>query len=1335
MPQPILRLLSLTLILLFSAAPLKQARTCTPWLALSVNGSNVVGNTLQINLTSVVNWYCCYRADIEIVCANANFTGAFNYSTNQICKGSSSTTSGAPSVAYQTVNIDLTQWCPGTQLKWRARETNTDYGQGNGPYTATYTLTVPGVATPLSATASAAPANVCAGQCTNLTATPAGGCGNYTYSWSPAGGNGAVANVCPVVPTTYTVTVTSNGSCGAATSTTTADVTVGIDPPPVPGVASIAPAQVCSGDNTNLSLVGYTGTIQWQSAPAPGGPWTDIAGATTANYTYGPVTADTYFQAVVSNACIGVNSNTVSALLIIPPTPNFTSTQACANVATQFTDQTPLPGTITGWQWDYGDATAFGSTQNPSHQYPAAGTYNATLTVTFNTGCTNTVTLPVNVMPMPTADFSFALACADANTAMTDLSTVAAPSVVNQWAWDILNNGSVEYNSQNPSHSFGTGGTYTVGLTVTTDAGCTGSVALPVDAAPLPVADLSATTVCIGAITSLTDQSTVASGNVTGWSWDFGDGNFAATQNPTNTYAAAGIYNVTLTVTTDNGCIGTVTEQAFVTDLPTPDFTFTQGCDGVPTPFTDMSTDVAGVAAWSWDFDGQGVSAAQNPQFAFAADGTYNVTLTVTSVGGCVDAVTYPVIVYPNPTAAFTATSVCANQQVADLTDLSTVNAPSNIVGWGWDVGADGTPEYMTQNATHTFPVGNIYQVALGVVTESGCTDVVVIPVVAHPEPVADFTGTSVCLGFNSDFTDLSTVVTGAVVQWDWTLGPLVSNQQNPSVVFPTSGNQVVTLDVTTDQGCTATVTNNVQVYVLPTASFTFQNVCLDVAAVFNSTSTIPNGAITQYDWDFGNSNTFSGQVPAGQLYPAAGNFDVTLDVVSNNGCTDTETQSITIHPIPVADFTFDEVCRPFATTFADQSTVTNGNTIAQWDWDFGDFLTDVVQDPQHTYSTYGGYSVSLEVTSNNGCSDAVTLGPVIVHADPVAEFAPDLANCLYDTTQFVSLATVENGPLDEIDTWNWSFGDGSFSVATDTAHHYTVPGIYAVNLAVETTFGCQDTVTHNVEIFPLPVPDLAADTTRGCQPFLAEFNDLSTIAPPYSIIGWEWTFGDSSSVVTAQYPTHMYNDRGMDPMSFGVYDVSLTVTSANGCVSDTTFIDYMYAYPKPEAMFTVDRELVDILDPRVKFTDHSSPNVTQWFWIFGDGVTGSDQHPTHIYPDTLEYNITEIVETDYGCLDTAQYKIEVDPVFTFYVPNSFTPNDDATNPTWGGYGTGVKTYHATVHDRWGELLFESYDMMHRWDGSYQGKVAQLGVYVYEIQVTDVKSEIHRYVGNVNVIK
>jgi PKD repeat protein len=160
-----------------------------------------------------------------------------------------------------------------------------------------------------------------------------------------------------------------------------------------------------------------------------------------------------------------------------------------------------------------------------------------------------------------------------------------------------------------------------------------------------PIADFTFTTTDLTA--DFTDTSTDPDGTVVGWDWNFGDGNTSTAQNPSNTYAAPGTYNVTLTVTDNEAATDSVSKPVTVTAPnvpPVADFTFTTNC--LTADFTDASTDSDGtVVGWDWDFGDGNTSTAQNPSHTYAADGTYTVTLTVTDDDAATGFVSKPVTV------------------------------------------------------------------------------------------------------------------------------------------------------------------------------------------------------------------------------------------------------------------------------------------------------------------------------------------------------------------------------------------------------------------------------------------------------------------------------------------------------------------------------------------------------------------------------------------------------------------------------------------------------------------------------------------------------------------
>lgn len=971
-----------------------------------------------------------------------------------------------------------------------------------------------------------------------------------------------------------------------------------------------------------------------------------------------------------------------------------------------------------------------------------AGQY--VVTVTDSEGCTGNDTIDVFYIDDPVSVFDPENACVDSSVSFVDQSysnyPVGFPPItIIDWAWDFGDGSPPLTGVQNPSHTFTSSGSYDVQLIATNDLGCVDTSTQTVWANPAPDVQFSFENVCADTLFTFTDQSTIDTGQIVTWGWDFGDGSLPVqTQNTTHQFAT-GYYNVTLVAVSDSGCPSLLTQEVHSFALPVADFSPTDVCIGNVSAFTDLTALSEGnVEGWQWNFGDNpaGTSVLQNPVYTYQDTGTFDVTLITTTDSLCRDTVTQQVTVHPSPVAGFFNDTVCAELEI-NFTDTSSVMPSGNIVAWDWYFG-NGTSDL--QNPTNVYGIGGQYTVSLTVETDLGCIDTMSQNVIVYPKPNAAFSTFAACLEDENTFTDQSNVATGSqVVAWDWDFDDPAggtSTDQSPVYTFDASGVYDVQLIAETDNGCLDTVVNPTQVFDLPIPDFSFNDVCSYDAAVYINNSSIPAGSITTYEWDFGNGEYASVEQPVGVEYDTAGFYDVELITISNNGCTDTIEQTIEIYPVPTAMFTFDSVCYPLATPFTDLSTVGGAYAVDTWVWKFGDgTIPNTTQNPTHAYTEWGDYNVQLTVTTNSGCIADTTLGPVRVYPKPDADFSDALANCLGDTTTFLDESTLENFPFDEIVAWNWDFADGASSSATDTLHLFLDDGFYNVALAVETNNGCQDTTVIPVEIYPLPEVAFTVDTNLGCQPFRAWFTDQTTIEEPYLLTSWEWNFGDEPGTVSSQNPEHTYNDTELGDFDTGVYSVWLEVTSANGCISDTTYVDYMIEYPKPDALFAVDPERTDIIFPKFTITDLATPNVTNWFYEWGDGATASTPNPVHEYADTGYYDITQYVTTQYGCADTVEITVKVDPEFRFYIPSAFTPDEDGINETFYGSGIGIKNYQMRIYDRWGELLFESNDADFHWDGTYKNKQVQKGVYIYQFDLLDVKGEPHKYRGHVTLTR
>lgn len=324
--------------------------------------------------------------------------------------------------------------------------------------TAIFTITQPQqvVSTP------SAPTTICIGQCTNLTATAVGGNGVYVYVWNPGNLNGSSVQVCPTSTTQYTLTVTDGNGCTSAPQT----VTVTVRPPvTVNGAGSTS---VCSGVCTNISAQALGGT---------GGPYT---------YTWNPgnligsqvqvcPTSTTTYTVTASDGCSPTITDTVNIAVIAPPTVTFTANtlSGCGPLCVDFTNTTQ---NTTSWTWTFsGSSTATSNQQNPANVcWTTAGSYNVSLQVTANGGCTASATTNnmITVYPNPVANFSAApqpTTTVNSTVTFTDLSQGAT-----SWTWSFNSNDiTAVSNQQNPQYTYLDSGTYSVILMVSNQYGCT----------------------------------------------------------------------------------------------------------------------------------------------------------------------------------------------------------------------------------------------------------------------------------------------------------------------------------------------------------------------------------------------------------------------------------------------------------------------------------------------------------------------------------------------------------------------------------------------------------------------------------------------------------------------------------------------------------------------------------------------------------------------------------------------------------------------------------------------------------------------------------------------
>ena len=985
--------------------------------------------------------------------------------------------------------------------------------------------------------------------------------GATSYNWS-FGDGGTSTETNPVHTYSsagvYTVILTATNTCGSTNITKTVIVSV-----PPTAAFTAAPTSGCGPltvQFTNQST-GNPTSFNWQF---PGGT---PSSSTEQNPSVVYNTPGTYSVTLTVSNNAGTNTATQSNYITVNAAPTAGFTNSVNGPTATFTNSS---ANATSYAWNFGDGGT-STLSNPTHTYVADGTYTVTLTATGPCG-TATATHTVTILTPPTAGFTAAptSGCGPLTVQFTNTSSANATS----WNWQFPGGTPSGSTQQNPSVVYSTPGTYSVTLTVSNSAGsntATQSNYITVNAAPTA----GFTSSVNGSTATFTNTST----NATSYAWNFGDGGTSTLSNPTHTYAADGVYTVTLTATGPCGTV-TTTQTVTIATPPTAGFTAapTSGCGPLTVQFTNTSS--ANATSWNWQFPGGTPSSStqQNPSVVYSTPGTYSVTLTVSNGAGTNTATqTNYITVNPAPAAGFTSN---VTGSTASFTNTST-----NATSYSWNFGDGGTSTLT--NPSHTYANDGTYTVTL---TATGPCGTVTFTqnVVIITQPTAGFTAntTTGCAALTVQFQDLSS---GNTTSWQWTFPggtPSSSTEQNPTVVYNTPGVYDVTLVATSAGGSsTFTQTGFITVLAPPTTNFG--------ASVSGATATFTNNSqnATSYMWNFGDGSTGTTANPA-HTYLADGTYTVTLTATNNCGST-TFTQQVVIVLPPDAAFTTSgsQGCAPFTVQFANQSSA-NATNFA-WTFQGGQPASSNDVNPSATWSQPGTYTVTL-IASNAAGSDT-TSATITVNGLPTAGF----------TAQTAGLSVVLTNISLNADSYHWDFGDGNSSTETNPTHNYGTTGTFTVTL--EATNECGTVlISSTVQILgTAPLAAFTVSENSGCTPFSVNFTDQSAGNPT----SWQWEFpGGNPGTSDLQNPTVTYS-------STGIYSVTLIVTNLYG--SDTlTQTNLVTAQSVPSTGFSY---AVD--QGTVTFTNQSL-NATTYLWNFGDGSTSVETNPVHTYAESGAYTV-----------------------------------------------------------------------------------------------------------------
>jgi gliding motility-associated-like protein len=512
------------------------------------------------------------------------------------------------------------------------------------------------------------------------------------------------------------------------------------------------------------------------------------------------------------------------------------------------------------------------------------------------------------------------------------------------------------------------------------------------------------------------------------------------------------------------------------------------------------------------------------------------------------------------------------------------------------------------------------------------------------------------------------------------------------------------TVEVTDNNGCTALS----PVFTVNPTSFLTPNIEGNLISCFNNTNTLAaDDTYFSYLWeDIGtNPPTFISNDPYIEVLEGF----IQLTVGDGIGCIGSDIITIT-NVVPVSD------------AGPDQVVCSNTDAV-------------IGSAPQPAYSYYWSPSVMVEdslqsnTTANfvnfadeafqqelvlratlNGCTAYDTV-LVSVNPQPLAYFEAPEPQCFENH----SIDFAADGNFGPGATFVWNFGPSATPAFSSEASpqniQFSGTGIHIVTLQIIED-GCSSfDYKLPVILRPMPVANFSADLIDGCAPMPVNFINLSESSDP--IREYLWTLGDGR-ISASETPMNQYDQAGK-------YSVSLELVTEYGCRNKFEIPNLITVYPNAIANFTIEPPILTLDNPHCTITDFSS-NSDEVSYSIAFWDTLFKRNLTYTFEDTGSFEIRQVVQNEFGCIDSMSLFARVQDGFNLFVPNSFSPDGDGLNDYFKVYGQDIRSFNMKIYSRWGQLLYESNDLDSGWDGKTRlsDSVLPSGSYFYMIEVVDI---------------
>lgn len=767
---------------------------------------------------------------------------------------------------------------------------------------------------------------------------------------------------------------------------------------------------------------------------------------------------------------------------------------------------------------------------------------------------------------------------------------------------------------------------------------------------------------------------------------------------------------------------------------------------------------------------------------------TTTYIMSMSDAKNCVYVDSTQVIIHQPPTADFSFRDTCVGLDYWFSNQSKIGGAAIDSLVWDLSNGTsfiNNTPNF---TPTDSSPV----RLRLSVYDTYGCWDSTSQLITPFDVPRASFTINDLCQYDSIKATNTSTLSTGTL-SYHWEVEGSDYYTNDLSAKIKTIGDVEVTLTAVSDKGCENIFIDTVTAFEKPVIQLKTTDNCLRKASDFDvEVSLTTSDVLESYAWYLNGNYLFNSQDDTSYTLTTEGRYGLEVRGVTNRGCLDTAFDSLSIHPIPVADFTIKNACLGDSIELNDISSVVTGSLAQRW-WNVGKGYQSGAMLKKEKPTNYGLLPVSLIVQSDKSCFDTIQKDASVFYVEK-----PNLNVSGHCVGENIALAFTPIR-IDSITAVEWMI-DGQSQPQGLTANQiFTSEGQKNVELILTFNNGCTTDSMFTIEVDEKPTADFT--WTLPCSDNQVEFESQSNTVMG-TLVNHNWALGDGNSksdltfihsyLTTGDYDVwlEVVNDLGCkDTMEkqitvdqivtpdFEVYDVCVldtqlifenslnrldAISSITWKLGDgrglsgsdsvryayqnpgtyTVVMDYetnpnctyssqktITVHPLPTAGFTISPERADIVNSTVNFTS-TSIDAVQHEYSFSNGFITDQINFDYDFLDTGTFQIEQQVWSQRGCTDIFTGEITIDFVVHILIPNAFHPNNDNINNTFSPQGLGIGTYSLSIYNRWGEKIYFT-DKGEPWDG----EEAIPGAYYYMITVYDYQQKPHSFSGVVHLIK